>query len=114
MASSPIDGFGEGAVQGFDGFAGEGWVHRTSVYECQFSLFKRACFLLAQSGSKHGSIFPSPGTGVNNSMMPPRWPLYGHHFHARRKTQLAQKLFAIIPRQSKRAHIRDAQTGNDL
>ena len=95
-----------------DSPAKDGFIAR--VYECQFSLFKRACFLLAQSGSKHGSNFPSPSTGVDNSLMPPRWPLYGHHFHAGRKTQLAQKLFAIIPGQSKGAHIRDAQTGNDL
>jgi len=40
--------------------------------------------------------------------------LHGHHFHAGRKAQFAEKLFAIIPGESKRADIRDSETGDDL
>ena len=36
-----------------------------------------------------------------------------HHFDTRRKTEFVQQLFAVVPRQTERAHIRHAETGDD-
>jgi hypothetical protein len=36
-----------------------------------------------------------------------------HDFDARRKTELVEKCFAILPRQAKCAHVGHAQTGDD-